>query len=111
MNDQPGPDVKLPDPLEVSRMMAKLADQSQRLVGEFLKRQAGNPSLGLADPLNIGQAFFDMTARMVANPALLVQAQFSPWRDYMGLWQAAAKRMRGEPGRPVMANCERGSRT
>ena len=38
MNDQPGPDVKLPDPIEVSRMMAKLADQSQRLVGEFLKR-------------------------------------------------------------------------
>ncbi len=102
MNDQPGPDVKLPDPIEVSRMMAKLADQSQRLVGEFLKRQAGSPALGLSDPLNIGQAFFDMTARMVANPALLVQAQFSLWQDYMGLWQSAAKRMLGEPTTPVI---------
>src|SRR5262245_3206166 len=106
MNDQPGPDVKLPDPLEISRMMAKLAEQSQRLVGEFLKRQAENPALGLSDPLNLGQAFFDMTARMMTNPTLLMQAQLSLWQVYMSLWQSAAKRMLGEPAAPVITPAE-----
>ena len=106
MNDQPGPDVKLPDPLEISRMMAKLAEQSQRLVGEFLKRQTENPALGLSDPLNLGQAFFDMTARMMTQPTLLMQAQLSLWQDYMSLWQSAAKRMMGEPAAPVITPAE-----
>ncbi len=53
----------------------------------------------MSDPLNIGQAFFDMTARMMANPAQLVQAQMMLWQDYLTLWQTAARRMLGEAGR------------
>jgi polyhydroxyalkanoate synthase len=87
-------------------MMGKIAEQSQRLVSEFLAKQqnggASKDGLGMSDPLNIGQAFFDMTARMMANPAQLVEAQISLWRDYMTLWQSAAKRMLGEPAEPVI---------
>jgi polyhydroxyalkanoate synthase len=100
MGEPSGHDVKLPDPVEISRMMGKIAEQSQRLVAEFLAKQgngAAKDGLGMSDPLNIGQAFFDMTARMMANPAQLVEAQISLWRDYMTLWQTAAKRMLGEP--------------
>jgi polyhydroxyalkanoate synthase len=105
MGEPSGPEVKLPDPVEISRMMGKIAEQSQRLVAEFLAKQsngAAKDGLGLSDPLNIGQAFFDMTARMMANPAQLVEAQISLWRDYMTLWQTAAKRMMGEPAEPVI---------
>jgi polyhydroxyalkanoate synthase len=105
MGEPSGPEVKLPDPVEISRMMGKIAEQSQRLVAEFLAKQGNGASkegLGLSDPLNIGQAFFDMTARMMANPAQLVEAQISLWRDYMTLWQTAAKRMLGEPAEPVI---------
>jgi polyhydroxyalkanoate synthase subunit PhaC len=104
MAEPSGPAVKLPDPVEISRMMGKIAEQSQRLVSEFLARQqnGGNGGVGMADPLNIGQAFFDMTARMMANPAQLVEAQITLWQDYMALWQTAAKRMLGEPAQPVI---------
>jgi polyhydroxyalkanoate synthase subunit PhaC len=105
MGEPSGHDVKLPDPVEISRMMGKIAEQSQRLVAEFLAKQSNGGAkdgLGMSDPLNIGQAFFDMTARMMANPAQLVEAQISLWRDYMTLWQSAAKRMLGEPTEPVI---------
>ncbi|MGQ0664188.1 MAG: PHA/PHB synthase family protein [Pseudomonadota bacterium] len=109
MADQPAPEVKLPDPVEMSRMMASIAEQSQRLVSDFLSRQTsgqpsfGQPSFGLSDPLHIGQAFFDMTARMIADPARLVQAQISLWSDYLALWQTTARRMLGEPTEPLIA--------
>ncbi len=105
MAEPSGPEVKLPDPVELSRMMGKIAEQSQRLVSEFLTKQqngGGNGGLGMSDPLNIGQAFLDMTARMMANPAQLVEAQLSLWQDYMALWQSAARRMMGEAADPVI---------
>jgi polyhydroxyalkanoate synthase len=55
------------------------------------------------DPLNIGSAFLEMTARMMANPAKLVQAQMSFWQDYMLLWQNTARRLMGETPAPVVA--------
>ncbi len=97
------PDVKLPDPVELSRIMTRIAEQSHRLVSEFLTRQTANPKVEEPDPLNIGQAFFDMTARIMANPAKLVQAQISLWNDYMTLWQTTARKMLGEPATPVVS--------
>ena len=64
---------KLPDPAEIGRSMADIAERSQRIVGEWLKRQASEEHP--LDPLNIGSAFLEMTARMIANPAGLMAAQ------------------------------------
>src|SRR4029453_17112991 len=76
--------------------------QSQKLVSEFLSRQSQAPQFGMADPLNIGQAFLDMTAKLITNPMQLVEAQINRWQDYMTLWQNAPKRMLGEPAQPVV---------
>ncbi|MDR3536941.1 MAG: class I poly(R)-hydroxyalkanoic acid synthase [Acetobacteraceae bacterium] len=81
--------------------MADIAERSQRLVGEWLKRQAGEEHA--ADPLNIGRAFLEMTARMMANPARLMQAQLGFWQDYMTLWQNTARRVMGIDHEPVIA--------
>ena len=105
-NDATGgakPEVKLPDPVELTRMMGAIAERSQAMVAEFLRRQSAKPSMGMADPLNIGQAFFDMTARLMSNPAKLVQAQLSLWQDYMALWQSTTRRMLGQSAQPVIA--------
>ncbi|MFQ5785849.1 MAG: PHA/PHB synthase family protein [Alphaproteobacteria bacterium] len=83
--------------------MAEIAARSQRIVSEFLTRQADGSGLGLADPLNIGSAFLEMTARMMADPAKLMQAQMNLWNDYMTLWQRTAQRMLGEQTEPVIA--------
>jgi polyhydroxyalkanoate synthase subunit PhaC len=98
-----GPDVKLPDPVELSRTMGQIAERSQKLVAEFMRRQSEKPTMGMGDPLNIGQAFLDMTARLMANPAQLVQAQLSLWQDYMTLWQNTTKRMFGQAAQPVIS--------
>jgi polyhydroxyalkanoate synthase len=98
-------DIKFPDPVEWSRAIARIAEQSQRMVTEFLTRQgsAGGDGLGMGDPLNIGSAFLEMAARMMADPARLVQAQMSLWSDYLTLWQNATRRFLGEPAEPVIA--------
>ncbi|WP_333673558.1 class I poly(R)-hydroxyalkanoic acid synthase [Elioraea tepidiphila] len=100
--DKAGQAFRMPDPTLLSRNMADIASRSQRIVMEFLKRQGDARVPGL-DPLNIGSAFLEMTARMMANPAKLVQAQMSFWQDYMLLWQNTARRLMGETPAPVVA--------
>ncbi|MEO3429858.1 class I poly(R)-hydroxyalkanoic acid synthase [Pelagibius sp. CAU 1746] len=110
MPEQPPPDIKLPDPVEISKSMARIAERSQKLVAEFLSRQdpqSGTPAA--MDPLNIGAAFMEMTHRMMADPAKLVQAQMTLWQDYMRLWQNTAQRMMGQEAEPV-ATPEHGDR-
>jgi polyhydroxyalkanoate synthase subunit PhaC len=103
MNDQQRSDVKLPDPVELSKTMTRIADRSQRLVTEFLRRQTnGGHSVEPADPLNLGRTFFEMTARMMADPAKLMQAQMNLWQDYLKLWQSTTRRMMGQETEPVI---------
>ncbi|MGG5823185.1 PHA/PHB synthase family protein [Falsiroseomonas sp. HW251] len=92
---------RLPDPAVVSRTMADVAERGQRIVTDFLKRQ-GNESASSPDPLNIGNAFMEMTTRLMANPARLMQAQIGFWQDYLTLWQNTARRMMGDPTQPVI---------
>ncbi len=95
--------MKLPDPVEFSKTMAQIAEKSQRIVTDFLARQASNGTNNAnADPLNIGAAFFELTARMMSDPARMVQAQLTLWHDYMSLWQNATLRFMGEKTEPVI---------
>jgi polyhydroxyalkanoate synthase len=91
---------KLADPQVIGRSMADVAERSQRIVADWLERQARTtPS---ADPLNIGRAFLEMTARLIQNPARLVQAQIGFWQDYVTLWQNTTRRMMGIDSTPVI---------
>ncbi len=103
------PGFRLPDPGLVSRTMAEVAERSQRIVADFLKRQTENPA-GNADPLNIGSAFLEMTTRLMTHPQRLVQAQLGFWQDYLTLWQNAARRMLGEQLPPVISEDPRDRR-
>ena len=102
------PHFRLPDPALVTRTMAEVAERGQRIVTDFLKRQADSDQT--PDPLNIGGAFLDMTARLMANPARLVQAQLGFWQDYLTLWQNTARRMMGAETAPVIAEDPRDRR-
>ena len=97
---QDSPSFKLPDPALFGRSMADVAERSQRIVTEWLKRQTEEERP--LDPLNIGNAFFEMTARLMASPAELMQAQLGFWQDYMALWQSTTRRMMGLESAPVI---------
>ncbi len=102
MAEQAKTEPKLPDPAEVSGIMTDIAERSQRIVAEFLSRQSGE-KLGNPDPLGIGAAFFEMTAKMMQDPARLMQAQVNLWQDYMALWQQTTRRILGDEADPVVA--------
>ena len=91
---------KLPDPAEIGRSMADIAERSQRIVGEWLKRQANEEHA--PDPFNIGSAFMEMTSKLMANPAGIMAAQLGFWQDYMTLWQNTARRIMGIDSEPVI---------
>jgi len=105
MTETAPPSPKIPDPAVWSRNLAEIAARSQRLVSEFLARQGADGAdggLGMSDPLNVGSAFIEMTRRMMANPAPVIEAQFTLWQDYMRLWQSAAERFLGGNPAPVV---------
>lgn len=90
------PDFKIPDPDMVSRTMADVAERSQRIVADWLKRQAeGDAAESQADAMSIGRAFLEMTAKLMADPAALLKAQIGFWQDTMTLWQNTTRRMMG----------------
>ncbi len=91
---------RLPDPAALSRSMADIAERSQRIVSEWLKRQSEEAPR--PDPLNIASAFFEMTTRLMTNPGRLVKAQLGFWQDYMTLWQHTSRRLLGMPSPPVI---------
>ena len=87
---------------EFSKVMANIAERSQRIVTDFLARQTSDKSLGgLQDPLHIGDAFLDMTSKLMADPSKLIEAQMGLWQDYLHLWQSTTKRIFGEEATPV----------
>src|ERR1700722_4539163 len=99
--EKPGePDFKLPDPAAFGHTMADIAERSQRIVTDWLRRMPKEEHD--TDPLNIGTAFMEMTARLMTNPARMMQAQFGLWQDYMSLWQNTARRMMGMDSEPVI---------
>ena len=88
----------LADPAEFSRHMGEIAARSNKILTEFIARQqetGGGGQFGISDPLNITNAFVEMTSRMMSDPTRLWQAQIGLWQGYMSLWQATASKMLG----------------
>jgi polyhydroxyalkanoate synthase len=94
---------RISDPGEFARNMVRVGIQSQRLLADFLKNQSAKFGSEPLDPLNLGSAFMDLLRGMVADPAAIMEAQFSLWRDYMDLWERTARRMMGGDTKPVIA--------
>src|SRR5258708_37525166 len=72
-----------------------IAERSQKLLQDFAKRyDADGPQP--TDPLKLTQTFMDFTAKMLADPSKLLQAQMELWQQYMQLWQVTTQRMKGQ---------------
>jgi polyhydroxyalkanoate synthase len=77
-----------------------IATRSQKLLQDFSQRYQADGQQP-ADPLHLTQTFMDFTAKMLADPNRLVQAQVELWQQYMKLWQVTAQRMMGQTVEPV----------
>jgi poly[(R)-3-hydroxyalkanoate] polymerase subunit PhaC len=78
-----------------------IAERSQKVLQDFAERyKAEGPQP--VDPLNLTRTFLDFTAKMMADPNKLMQAQIELWQQYMQLWQLTAQRMMGQPVEPLV---------
>ena len=85
------PPKKVIDPIQLSLSLGEIAVRSHRLMVDFLTRR---PELtGLGDPAGIGQAFLQLTAKIIADPMSIAQAQLELWADHMKLWQRTTERL------------------
>ena len=90
-------------PAEAEKMRAaftSIAERSQKLLQDFAVNYKADGSQP-ADPLHLTQTFMDFTAKMLADPNRLVQAQMELWQQYMKLWQLTAQRMMGQKVEPL----------
>lgn len=86
---------KLADPAALAANLVRIAGHSNRMVGDFLRRQAAQGWLGTGDPLAIGGAFLELTTRLMTEPQRIVAAQMSLWRDHMTLWSSTTRKFWG----------------
>jgi len=87
---------------EFSRAMANYAERSQRIVNAFYERQAKDGGFQIPDPAVISKAFFDVGAKLLSDPAKLMEAQAQLFQGYAKLWEQTAKRLAGEEAEPVV---------
>ena len=109
MDNKPTETNPLESATEFSTSMVEIAERSQRLVTEWLARHGDEIPSQDVDPLNIGEAFLEMTRHMMSNPAKMMESGLTLWQAYMELWQSTALRMMGAEADPV-AEPERGDR-
>jgi len=91
----------LPDPQEIAKTYAEVAQRASKLVTEHMRRQAQRGISPPQDDLGIAQAFMDMMAKMLANPYQIAQAQMNLVWDYFSLWQHSTLRFMGLQAPPV----------
>jgi polyhydroxyalkanoate synthase len=91
-----------PEAAALAENWARIAERSQRLVRKFLERHPGEAS-SFADPGKVLGSFMELGARMLSDPARLIEAQMELWQDHMRLWQHTAERLLGKEPEPVAA--------
>src|SRR3954467_15442344 len=103
MTDTPAPEVMTGlSAAEAEKMQAAfkdIAERSQKLLAEFAERYKADGPQPI-DPLKLTQTFTDFTAKMLADPNKLLQAQMELWGQYMTLWELTAKRLLGQSAEP-----------
>ncbi|RBP12176.1 polyhydroxyalkanoate synthase [Roseiarcus fermentans] len=81
------------DPMVLARELQTIAEQSQRLMLNYLARQPDDGHVGLNDPGALGGAFLDLLTKMMTDPAAVASAQIDLFNDSMTVWRHAAERM------------------
>lgn len=84
------------DAVTFAANFARIAEQSQRIVQEFITRNAGKGAYGTADPLHLSGVFAEWFARAASDPQKLMEMQMAWWKDALQLWQTTTQKFLGE---------------
>ena len=64
-----------PDPAELARTYAEIAQRSSQIVSRYLASHQGAAAPVFSDELGIAQAFYDMMGKLLADPAQIAETQ------------------------------------
>lgn len=95
---------------KLAQSMASIADRSQRLVSDFIARNASGNAVDVSEYAHIGNAFMELTQKMMQDPGRYVEAQVNLWNDYMALWRNTTLKMLGEDSGEPVIEPEKGDR-
>ncbi|BAU58493.1 polyhydroxyalkanoic acid synthase [Halorhodospira halochloris] len=109
MTEQSSNQPSAPDYEEMTRTLQEITAKSQEVVSEFLRQEQSAQHVPMEDAAQMGQLFQQLSTRMMADPARLVEAQMAFWADYMSLMQNMTLRMWGANPDPV-AQPDKGDR-
>jgi polyhydroxyalkanoate synthase len=90
-----------PDPNDVSRTLAELAEQARRVVEAYQAKRREGDDIRIPDPAVVAKAFLGLGEKLLADPTRLIESQARLMQGYVDLWQATAKRLVGEEAAPV----------
>ncbi len=80
----------------------EIGAQSQRVITKFIQRQQADNGFSIIKPYSIGQAFLDMTSKIMSDPHNLMTAQQRLWLDSIKLWYYTARRAWGLSSLPAL---------
>ncbi len=92
-----------PDPVELARRLAALAEQGQGVMSDGIKTAAQDDGFQIPAPEVVGDAFMQIARQWMSDPFRAAEAQVALWRDYVTLWINLGRRMRGDEVIPVVA--------
>ena len=85
------------------QVLREISDNSQRLMQGIAHRRCAANGAAASDPLNLGPTILELSARVLADPAPVLQAQLALWQDHLRLWQNTGQRLLGQPVEPMIA--------
>ena len=88
------------DPEAMAERMQAIAVKSQAVVQEFLMNRPEIAHLGMGDPGQVSQAFFDLGTKMAADPSSILSAQIDFWMQGLNMWAQATRRLLGDETAP-----------
>ena len=97
-------DSKMPaalDPAVLAERFQTLATKSQAAVQGFLMDRPDVANIGMGDPAEIGQAFFELTTRLMTDPRPVARAQLELWEQSVSLWARTLRHLLGGETPPV----------
>ncbi len=91
------------DPVVLAERFQTLATKSQAAVQGFLVDRPDVANIGMGDPAKIGQAFFELTTKLMADPRPIARAQLELWEQSVSLWARTLRHLLGGEPPPVGA--------
>ncbi|MDX1655471.1 MAG: class I poly(R)-hydroxyalkanoic acid synthase, partial [Candidatus Competibacteraceae bacterium] len=91
-----------PDLRRLNANLPRIAQQSQRLLQDWLERQARGDFFTIPDPGIVARTFFELNQRLMADPGRLIEAQLRFWQGYLQVVNTTTQRLWGQETQPAI---------